>query len=145
MQLFIETPEMRARRLERDGAVPVSGQARADESRSARASALFDSVASTRDRVTRHAEVDASYSLEQETYQDARAYDRRRARRRMRTAVLTVVGSVVLVPVALIIVFVGAYALTCILDGASPDELGALLVQLARDAQGLVADALGSR
>lgn len=67
------------------------------------------------------------YSLEQETYRQERAYDRERTRRRKRHGILRALLTVILVPIVLIIAFVASYALTCILNGASPDEVVTLL------------------
>ena len=60
-------------------------------------------------------------------YEAERAYDAARTRHARRMGALRVVLTVVLVPCALFAVFVTAYALTCVMNGASPQELGELL------------------
>lgn len=60
-------------------------------------------------------------------YEAERAYDAARTRHARRMGALRVVLTVVLVPCALFAVFVTAYALTCVMNGASPRELGELL------------------
>lgn len=70
------------------------------------------------------------YSLAQETYREERAYDRQRARRRKRHGVLRIVGMFILVPLMLVAAFLVSYILTCIINGASPDDVAGLLANL---------------
>lgn len=70
------------------------------------------------------------YSIAQETYAEQLAFDRRRMRRRRGAAAARVLLVVILVPVLLFAAFVGSYALTCILNGASPRELVVLMGEL---------------
>lgn len=70
------------------------------------------------------------YSIAQETYTEQLAFDRRRMRRRRGAAAARVLLVVILVPVLLFAAFVGSYALTCILNGASPQELVVLMGEL---------------
>lgn len=136
MDLFIETDEMRARRIDGEqGAThralfsipPAASTAEADGEMGARP--------------------DASYSIEQESYRREIAYDRDRARRRKALAVLRAVTVAVFVPVLLLCLFVGSYVLTCILNGASPREvvelLGELLAQIVEAATSAVRAASG--
>lgn len=70
------------------------------------------------------------YSLEQETYRKELAFDRRRARvRRLRCAVRTLALAVA-IPVVLLLVFIASYLLTCMLNGAAPEECPQLLQSL---------------
>lgn len=77
-----------------------------------------------------------AYSLAQETYRDEKAFDRQRARRRRRAGVLRAIATVVLVPVVLVLVFIGSYVLTCIINGASPEDIAGLLAGLWERVQG---------
>lgn len=70
------------------------------------------------------------------------AYEGRRLRRRMVRSALRIVGAVVLVPVAVVLVFLAAYALTCILEGASPDELAQAFADLFERVGAIGKDAL---
>lgn len=70
------------------------------------------------------------YSIAQETYAEQLEFDRRRIRHRRGAAVARVLLVVILVPVLLFAAFVGSYALTCILNGASPQELIVLMSEL---------------
>lgn len=72
-----------------------------------------------------------AYSVAQEAYRDELAFDKRRTRRRKRLAVLRVVGLIVGIPVLLAVVFVGSYVCTCILNGATPEEVAELLGEMA--------------
>lgn len=82
------------------------------------------------------------YSVAQESYRDELAFMKRRARRKKLSAALRVLAFVILVPVVLAIVFVASYLLTCILNGASPDELGGLIATLVERVAGFVDAAL---
>lgn len=73
-----------------------------------------------------------------DAYAAERAYDAARRRRAKVASAVRVVAAVVLAPVLLFAVFLVAYALTCVLNGASPDELGPLM----RDALGHTASFL---
>ncbi len=66
---------------------------------------------------------DGSYSIQQEAYQAEIAFDRRRSRRRRLLAVARIIALIILIPLGLVLLFLIAYALTCIMDGASPEEL----------------------
>ena len=70
------------------------------------------------------------YSIAQETYAEQLAFDRQRTRRRRGAAVARTLLVIALVPILLFAAFVGSYALTCILNGASPQELALLMGEL---------------
>ncbi len=72
-----------------------------------------------------------TYSVAQEAYRDELAFDKRRTRRRKRLAVLRVVGLIIGIPLLLAVVFVGSYVCTCILNGATPEEVAELLGEMA--------------
>lgn len=63
------------------------------------------------------------YSVAQESYREELSFHRERARRRKLAAVARVLGFALLIPLALVAVFVGSYVLTCVVNGASPDEV----------------------
>lgn len=77
-------------------------------------------------------------------YRCEKAYDARRRRRRAVLAVLKVVLTIALVPVAVAIVFVGSYAVTCILDGATPEELVQALLDLLEQVKSIVREVMGA-
>lgn len=77
-------------------------------------------------------------------YRCEKAYDARRRRRRAVLAVLKVVLTIALVPVAVTIVFVGSYAVTCILDGATPEELVQALLDLLEQVKSIVREVMGA-
>ena len=63
------------------------------------------------------------YSVAQDAYREELAFQRRRARRRRIGACLRVLALIVLIPLGLAAVFVGSYVLTCIINGATPEEV----------------------
>ena len=63
------------------------------------------------------------YSVAQDAYREELAFQRRRARRRRIGACLRVLAFIVLIPLGLAAVFVGSYVLTCIINGATPEEV----------------------
>ena len=165
MDLFIETDEMRAQRRAAAAGGPLeplfvpprqpvvedaSGGSTGDVAQNetsapagpagrqadgARRSVRSGATESAALQASAQARPDRSYSLEQEQYQEALAYDRRRTRRRKLAVVLRALAIILLVPVALVFLFVASYLLTCIYNGASPDELGGLLADLAARVQ----------
>ena len=78
------------------------------------------------------------------SYRCEKAYDARRRRRRAALAVLRTVLTIALVPVAVAIVFVGSYAVTCILDGATPEELVQALLDLLEQVKSIVREVMGA-
>lgn len=82
------------------------------------------------------------YSQAQDTYREEMAYDKRRHERRKRGAVIRVLLYIVFIPILLIVVFLAAYALTCILNGASPEELAELMGNLIMRMEGFATDSL---
>ena len=63
------------------------------------------------------------YSVAQDAYREELAFQRHRARRRRIGACLRVLALIVLIPFGLAAVFVGSYVLTCIINGATPEEV----------------------
>lgn len=83
------------------------------------------------------------YSIAQEAYQRELDHDRKRTRRHRRGVALRVLLTIVLVPVLLFAAFVASYALTCVLNGATPEELLQLMAQLFDQIQSYLALATG--
>lgn len=152
MNLFIETPQRAVERLEREqrlerGAVSARNVGRGSTGFPSATVAPFDldepeSVASNRsvDRPL----PGQPYSVAQESYRRELAFDRKRARKRGFAAVLKTVLFALLLPVVLVAVFVAAYALACIANGASPQELLELLAALLERMGGFAAGALAA-
>lgn len=64
-----------------------------------------------------------AYSVQQDSYAQELAFDKRRARRRRVGQRLRTLAMIVLIPLGLAVIFLASYALTCILNGASPNEV----------------------
>lgn len=64
-----------------------------------------------------------NYSVQQDSYAQELAFDKRRARRRRWVQRLRTLAMIVLIPLGLAAIFLASYALTCILNGASPSEV----------------------
>lgn len=64
-----------------------------------------------------------AYSVQQDSYAQELAFDKRRARRRRVGQHLRTLAMIVLIPLGLAVIFLASYALTCILNGASPNEV----------------------
>ena len=71
-------------------------------------------------------------------------FDRRRARHGRLRGVLRVLGLVIAVPLAMVLLFVASYALTCIVNGASPDELAGLMENLFARVGGFISQLPGA-
>lgn len=80
----------------------------------------------------------------EEAYGSERKYDTRRARRRAVLGIVRAVLLVLAVPLMMAVVFVVSYALTCILDGATPEELIEALAMLYEQARELFTRALSA-
>ena len=64
-----------------------------------------------------------NYSVQQDSYAQELAFDKRRSRRRRWGQRLRTLAMIVLIPLGLAAIFLASYALTCILNGASPSEV----------------------
>lgn len=157
MNLFIETPQRAAERLERErryarAAAPALDIARVQDGAASTMAASLD--LDEPDSVARHRpgnrpyaaqpRAGQPYSVAQDSYQRELAFDKQRARRRKVTGMLKMALFVLLLPVALVVVFIAAYALACIANGASPQELLGLLGALLERMGGFVAGALAA-
>ena len=145
MELFIESPQRRAERAERER--------RALAARQKDQNATFD--LDEPDYADQAAALDASKDCAEraggakgvsntalkvpaaEAYRAELAFDRRRARRRKLGAVLRVLAAALLIPVAVVLVFLASYALTYILNGASPQQLTLAMTALFEHARAL--------
>lgn len=69
-------------------------------------------------------EVDpGAYSVQQDSYAQELAFDKRRTRHRRVGQRLRTLAMIVLIPLGLAAIFLASYAFTCILNGASPNEV----------------------
>lgn len=73
---------------------------------------------------------DRSYSLAQESYQEEITYERLRRQRKRLMSIARVILLVILIPVLLVALFLIAYAVACIAQGATPGELAELMEAL---------------
>lgn len=64
-----------------------------------------------------------NYSVQQDSYAQELAFDKRRTRHRRVGQRLRTLAMIVLIPLGLAAIFLVSYALTCILNGASPSEV----------------------
>lgn len=133
MNLFIDTPQRASERLERERqlAMEADGGAAA-------------AAAAERPPASVEREPAEPYSVAEEAYRKEKAYDRKRARRRKAAGVLRVMATVVVLPVAVVAVFLVSYGLTCILNGASPDELAQLFGELFARVEGFAQDVMAA-
>lgn len=127
MDLFLETPQQKAERLLRQQERLFEMQQRAaQDGASAPApggdSEMFDTGHGFA-AASKEASRAQDYSVQQDEYRRELDYDRERARRRRVGQWLHTLLMIVLVPLGLAAIFIASYALTCILNGASPSEV----------------------
>lgn len=160
MNVFIETPQRAAERMEREqrlreerwrAAARFGGASAAQASGTRRVAGAsnpdFDldevpgcespGTASDAAMGALRGEPEAA-SIAADAYREEKAFDRKRQRRRARSRVLRILALMVLVPLAIVAVFLVSYALTCILNGASPEELVASFENLFARVEGLL-------
>ena len=77
-------------------------------------------------------------SIAADAYREEKAFDRKRRRHRGLGRVLRMLMLIVLTPLAIVAVFLISYALTCILNGASPEELVSSFESLFARVEGLL-------
>lgn len=82
------------------------------------------------------------YSVAQEAYRAELDHDKKRSRKRKLHGILRVLLMVVLVPVLLVAIFLASYALTCIINGATPEELVRLMGNLFARVEGFAHDVM---
>ena len=116
MDLFLETPQQQAERMLRQ-------QQRLMEMQMQGAAVQLPAQNAV-PAVSSAGEVDpGAYSVRQDSYAQELAFDKRRARRRRWAQRLRTLAMIVLIPLGLAAIFLASYALTCILNGASPSEV----------------------
>ena len=112
MDLFLETPQQQAERMLRQQQRLMEMQMQGAAVRSPAQNAAPAGEAAPE-----------AYSVQQGSYAQELAFDRRRARRRRWAQRLRTLAMIVLIPLGLVAIFLASYALTCILNGASPSEV----------------------
>ena len=112
MDLFLETPQQQAERMLRQQQRLMEMQMQGAAVRSPAQNAAPAGEAAPE-----------AYSVQQDSYAQELAFDKRRARRRRWAQRLRTLAMIVLIPLGLAAIFLVSYALTCILNGASPSEV----------------------
>lgn len=116
MNLFLETPQQQAERMLRQ-------QQRLMEMQMQGAAVQPPAQNASRAVSSAGAAAPEAYSIQQDSYAQELAFDKRRARRRRWVQRLRTLAMIVLTPLGLAAIFLVSYALTCILNGASPSEV----------------------
>lgn len=114
MDLFLETPQQQAERMLRQQQRLMEMQMQG---------AVTQPVAQNAAPEAASAPAPETYSVQQDSYAQELAFDKRRARRRRLGQRLRTLAMIVLIPLGLVAIFLASYALTCILNGASPNEV----------------------
>ena len=116
MDLFLETPQQQAERMLRQQQRLIEMQMQG--------AAVQPPAQNAAPAVSSAGEVDpGAYSVQQDSYAQELAFDKRRARRRRWAQRLRTLAMIVLIPLGLAAIFLASYALTCILNSASPSEV----------------------
>ena len=125
MDLFLETPQQQAERMLRQQQRLMEMQMQGV--------AVQPPAQNAAPAVSSAGEVDpGAYSVQQDSYAQELAFDKRRARRRRWAQRLRTLAMIVLIPLGLAAIFLASYALTCILNGASPSEVFGHLAALGQ-------------
>lgn len=114
MDLFLETPQQQAERMLRQQQRLMEMQMQGVATQPVAQNAAPE-VAS--------APAPETYSVQQDSYAQELAFDKRRARCRRLGQRLRTLAMIVLIPLGLVVIFLASYALTCILNGSSPNEV----------------------
>ncbi len=114
MNLFLETPQQQAERMLRQQQRLMEMQMQG---------AVTQPVAQNAAPEMASAPAPETYSVQQDSYAQELAFDKRRAHRRRWSQRLRTLAMIVLIPLGLAAIFLASYALTCILNGASPSEV----------------------
>ena len=116
MDLFLETPQQQAERMLRQQQRLMEMQMQG--------AAVQALAQNDRPAVSPAGEAaPENYSVQQDSYAQELAFDKRRAHRRRWSQRLRTLAMIVLIPLGLVAIFLASYALTCILNGASPNEV----------------------
>ena len=116
MDLFLETPQQQAERMLRQ-------QQRLMEMQMQGVTAQPPVQNATPAVSPAGGSAPENYSVQQDSYAQELAFDKRRTRHRRAGQRLRTLAMIVLVPLGLAAIFLASYALTCILNGASPNEV----------------------
>lgn len=114
MDLFLETPQQQAERMLRQQQRLMEMQMQGVATQPVAQNAAPEAAS---------APAPETYSVQQDSYAQELAFDKRRARRRRLGQRLRTLAMIVLIPLGLAAIFLASYALTCILNGASPNEV----------------------
>lgn len=116
MDLFLETPQQQAERMlrQQQRLMEMQMQGAAVQPPAQNAAPVVSSAC---------AAAPEAYSVQQDSYAQELAFDKRRARRRRWAQRLRTLAMIVLIPLGLAAIFLVSYALTCILNGASLSEV----------------------
>lgn len=122
MDLFLETPQQQAERMLRQQQrlmeMQMQGVANQAPAQNVAPVATPATVGTSG-----HEPAPEAYSVQQDSYAQELAFDKRRARHRRMGQRLRTLAMIVLIPLGLAAIFLMSYALTCILNGASPNEV----------------------
>lgn len=116
MDLFLETPRQQAERMlrQQQRLMEMQMQGAAVQPPVQNAAPAVSSAGGS---------APENYSVQQDSYAQELAFDKRRSRRRRWGQRLRTLAMIVLIPLGLAAIFLASYALTCILNGASPSEV----------------------
>lgn len=114
MDLFLETPQQQAERMLRQQQRLMEMQMQGVTAQPVAQNAAPEAAS---------APAPETYSVQQDSYAQELAFDKRRARHRRLGQRLRTLAMIVLIPLGLAAIFLVSYALTCILNGASPNEV----------------------
>lgn len=116
MDLFLETPQQQAERMlrQQQRLMEMQMQGVAVQPRAQNAAPPVSPAGGS---------APENYSVQQDSYAQELAFDKRRSRRRRWAQRLRTLAMIVLIPLGLVAIFLASYALTCILNGASPSEV----------------------
>lgn len=120
MDLFLETPQQQAERMLRQQRRLIEMQMQGAAAQPFAQNVVPAAVPAA---VPGCKSAPEAYSVQQDSYAQELAFDKRRARRRRVGQRLRTLAMIVLIPLGLAAIFLASYALTCILNGASPNEV----------------------
>ena len=120
MDLFLETPQQQAERMLRQQQrlmeIQMQGAAAQPFAQNVVPAAVPAAVPGCES-------APENYSVQQDSYAQELAFDKRRTRHRRAGQRLRTLAMIVLIPLGLAAIFLVSYAFTCILNGASPGEV----------------------
>ena len=120
MDLFLETPQQQAERMLRQQQRLMEMQMQGVANQAPVQNVVPTAVPAA---VPGCESAPEAYSVQQDSYAQELAFDKHRARRRRWAQRLRTLAMIVLIPLGFAAIFLASYALTCILNGASPNEV----------------------